>query len=394
MKLMALYATLTQADISRILLLPIIILALWIILLVVLQLTLKEKPEPKPLMAKAGAESLAEASNVEEPSEQEASLEEPRPEQVFAGQSFTSQEPQAISEEEATEEASAQEMEASQDEEPLFEPNEKAYLDEEPALDNSHESTPESEEELAIEEEPVPLSPEPEPEPEPRVQPEAVPESALKPEASRAWRATEAQEVVEPVEPEPPLEARAARETQKVAPPEEIEEEGEFVTPPPQEAPKSQPPELFPPTIHSHALEQSLAAELSRNQDLALMLILCELSGDSDPSALALGVTIRDYFATDSLVFELGRGCYAALLPGSDAGSSLKLAVDLDDVLTTTASLYKDLAEEPPFYFGISGRYDRAIEPERLYKEAYAALKHAHESGSRILAFKPANPAS
>jgi len=64
--------------------------------------------------------------------------------------------------------------------------------------------------------------------------------------------------------------------------------------------------------------------------------------------------------------------------------------VDLDDVLTTTASLYKDLSEEPPFYFGLSARYNRTISPDRLYREAFAALKEAQErSGSRILAFKP-----
>jgi hypothetical protein len=121
------------------------------------------------------------------------------------------------------------------------------------------------------------------------------------------------------------------------------------------------------------------------------MLIHCELAGTSDPSALALGVTIKDYFASETLVYELDEGFYAAILPGSDAGAGLKLAVDLDDVLTATASLYKDLSEEPPFYFGISSRYARAIDPARLHKEAFAALKHSHEDGSRILAFKPAN---
>ncbi len=346
MKLMALYATLTQADISRILLPPIIILAIWIILLVVLQITLKEKTEPNPLTTPERAENLKEEASVEEL------------------------------------------IEHAPPEEPLFEPTDEAILGEAPIM--------ESVQEAAQEEEPVPETSEPEsepePEPEPRPQPEPVLES--KAEAPRIQRETETQEIVEPVEEEPARETQMAQVPQVAAPSEKIEEEGEFITPPPQETPVSQPQELFPPTIRSHALEQSLAAELSRNQGIALILILCELSGENDPSALALGVTIRDYFATDSLVFELGRGCYAALLPGSDAGSSLKLAVDLDDVLTTTASLYKDLADEPPFYFGISERYGRAIEPERLYKEAYAALKHAHESGSRILAFKPAIPVS
>ncbi len=374
MKLMALYATLTQADFSRILLLPIIILALWIMLLVVLQITLKEKAESKSFAEMARAGKIEEHAMVEERPEEQNPV----------------QEPELVSEEELPDERHESEMEAIPEEAQLIE--------------SDKETTPKEQQ--------APLSLEPEPESGPSSESEL--ESFSETETQSESRATEAQEVAEPVEeplaearkiPEetqghaptieyPRAEEREAQDTRAVFPSEALEEEGEFVTPPPQEAPKSQAQEFFPSTIHSHALEQSLAAELSRNQDVALMLILCELSGDSDPSALALGVTIRDYFATDSLVFELGMGCYAALLPGSDAGSSLKLAVDLDDVLTATASLYKDLAEEPPFYFGMSGRYDRAIEPERLYKEAYAALKHAHESGSRILAFKPAAPTS
>ena len=168
---------------------------------------------------------------------------------------------------------------------------------------------------------------------------------------------------------------------------------GEFVAPAPQieeEAEEAPQPEIFPSTLSLAELERSLDIELRREKETSLLLVHCLLSGELDPSALALGVTIRDYFASDSLVFELGKGCYAVVLPGIDAGSALKVAVDLDDVLTTTASLYKDLSEEPPFYFGLSARYNRAISPDRLYREAFAALKEAQErSGSRILAFKP-----
>jgi len=171
--------------------------------------------------------------------------------------------------------------------------------------------------------------------------------------------------------------------------PEENFEAAEFVAPP-QKAEEPAVSETFPATLSINTLRQTLETELQRNRETSLLLIQCKLTGASDPSALALGVTIRDYFASASLVFELAKGCYAAVLPGTDAGASLKLAVDLDDVLTTTASLYKDLTEEPPFYFGISALYDRIISPERLYKEALAALNKAHESGSRILAFKPA----
>ncbi|HPL71119.1 MAG TPA: hypothetical protein PLM50_03720, partial [Rectinema sp.] len=170
---------------------------------------------------------------------------------------------------------------------------------------------------------------------------------------------------------------------------------GEFVAPAPQTDEETEEvplPEVFPSTLSLAELKRNLDIELQRDQETSLLLIHCILSGELDPSALALGVTIRDYFASESLVFELGKGCYAAVLPGTDAGSALKVAVDLDDVLTTTASLYKDLSEEPPFYFGISARYDRVIFPDRLYREAFAALEEAQErSGSRILAFKPAS---
>ncbi|MEN6500284.1 MAG: hypothetical protein ABFC65_07085, partial [Rectinema sp.] len=44
MKLMALYTTLSQRDVADILLVPIIVLAAWIVLLIVLQFVLKEKP--------------------------------------------------------------------------------------------------------------------------------------------------------------------------------------------------------------------------------------------------------------------------------------------------------------------------------------------------------------
>jgi len=44
MKLMALYSTLSQRDVADILLVPIIVLAVWIVLLIVLQFVLKEKP--------------------------------------------------------------------------------------------------------------------------------------------------------------------------------------------------------------------------------------------------------------------------------------------------------------------------------------------------------------
>ncbi len=162
-------------------------------------------------------------------------------------------------------------------------------------------------------------------------------------------------------------------------------EEAEFVAPPekPEEASE---PATFPSSLSLDTLKRTLGTELQRSQETSLLLIQCMLAGASDPSALALGVTIRDYFASESLVFELAKGCYAAVLPGTDAGASLKLAVDLDDVLTTTASLYKDLAED---HLSTSeSALSTTHSSPRLIRRPRALLK-AHESGSRILAFKP-----
>jgi len=53
------------------------------------------------------------------------------------------------------------------------------------------------------------------------------------------------------------------------------------------------------------------------------------------------------------LVFELARGCYAAILPGIDAGEAMRLAVDLDDVLTTTAKLYKEYHWLATFFISV-----------------------------------------
>lgn len=324
MKLMALYAILTQADISKILLVPIIVLAVWILFLIVLQITSKKK----------SAQEIDTAA--------------------YATQSFAPEETETI---QTTVSSSEEEVSSM-------------------GLQELESAIEEKEEEVSALLHPEEIQPPEEVQPQqeasmPEREPEILPES--------------------PVEETPPAHEEFPETEQLEAkyPEQEQEEEGEFVAPQPEPTPK--PREFFPATLSLNSLEQALSTELVRNQDLSLMLIHCELAGTSDPSALALGVTIKDYFASETLVYELDEGCYAAILPGSDAGAGLKLAVDLDDVLTATASLYKDLSEEPPFYFGISSRYARAIDPGRLYKEAFAALKHAHEDGSRILAFKPAN---
>lgn len=321
MKLMALYSILSQRDISNILIVPAIILAAWIVLLVVLQLVLKEKPK--------------------EPEEE-------------------------IVKEELTETIEKQEYQ-----------------------ENPLESASYSEEALSATQENIK---------NPAVQ-ETIENIEEEAKAEAAAEEEEREEEIAQKEVRAPENIQAAQsESEAIPKPLSSSDDflpGEFVAPAPQieeETEEVPMPEVFPSTLSLAELKRNLDIELQRDQETSLLLIHCILSGELDPSALALGVTIRDYFASESLVFELGKGCYAAVLPGTDAGSALKVAVDLDDVLTTTASLYKDLSEEPPFYFGISARYDRVISPDRLYREAFAALEEAQErSGSRILAFKPAS---
>ena len=318
MKLMALYSILSQRDISNILIVPAIILSAWIVLLVVLQLVLKEKPK--------------------EPEEE-------------------------IVKEELTETIEKQEYQ-----------------------ENPLESASYSEEALSATQE--------------NIKNPAVQETIenIEEEAAAAEEEEEEEEIAQKEVKAPENIQASQSESEAIPKPLSSSDDflpGEFVAPAPQTEEETEEvplPEVFPSTLSLAELKRNLDIELQRDQETSLLLIHCILSGELDPSALALGVTIRDYFASESLVFELGKGCYAAVLPGTDAGSALKVAVDLDDVLTTTASLYKDLSEEPPFYFGISARYDRVISPDRLYREAFAALEEAQErSGSRILAFKPAS---
>jgi hypothetical protein len=329
MKLMALYSILSQRDISNILIVPAIILAAWIVLLVVLQLVLKEKPK--------------------EPEEE-------------------------IVKEELTETIEKQEYHEN--------PLESASYSEE-ALSATQENIKNPAVQETIE----------------NIEEEAEAEAAEAEAAAEAAAEEEEEEEIAQKEVRAPENIQAAQsESEAIPKPLSSSDDflpGEFVAPAPQTEEETEEvplPEVFPSTLSLAELKRNLDIELQRDQETSLLLIHCILSGELDPSALALGVTIRDYFASESLVFELGKGCYAAVLPGTDAGSALKVAVDLDDVLTTTASLYKDLSEEPPFYFGISARYDRVISSDRLYREAFAALEEAQErSGSRILAFKPAS---
>lgn len=148
----------------------------------------------------------------------------------------------------------------------------------------------------------------------------------------------------------------------------------------------------MPLSISEPNLENLLNDELVHGieRESSLMLIHCELSGPQDPAANALFATIRDYFVAKELMFELYKGGFAVVMPGMDLGSSLKMSEDLADVLAATMNLYKDMDGEPPVFIGISSTGGRAVDAQKLYREASTALHKAY-SGSpwHILAFRP-----
>ena len=148
----------------------------------------------------------------------------------------------------------------------------------------------------------------------------------------------------------------------------------------------------MPLSISEPNLENLLDDELvhGMERETSLILIHCELSGPQDPAANALFATIRDYFVAKELMFELYKGGFAVVMPGMDLGSSLKMSEDLADVLAATMNLYKDLEGEPPVFIGISSTGGRAVDAQKLYREASTALHKAY-SGSpwHILAFRP-----
>lgn len=149
----------------------------------------------------------------------------------------------------------------------------------------------------------------------------------------------------------------------------------------------------MPLTLSDSLLEHRVTEELSKNEgvgELSLLLVHCEVAGPSDPLSTALAATIRDYFGTKDYIFELYRGAFAVILPGLDLGASLKLSEDLADVLSTTMSLYKDIEGEAPVFMGISSREGRKIDSFKLYREASTAIHKAFSDGnSKILAFRP-----
>lgn len=148
----------------------------------------------------------------------------------------------------------------------------------------------------------------------------------------------------------------------------------------------------MPLSLSDSQLEARLNEELGRNirTDISLMLIHCGVSSRSDPAAVALAVTIKDYIGSKDLIFELYKGAFAVVLPSVDLGGALKMSEDLADVLSATLSLYRDIEGEAPVYIGISARSDRKVDAYKIYREASTAVHKAYSgSHSRILAFRP-----
>ena len=148
----------------------------------------------------------------------------------------------------------------------------------------------------------------------------------------------------------------------------------------------------MPLSLSDSTLEARLSEELSRNpkNDVSLMLIHCAVNSPTDPAALALAVTIKDYIGSKDLVFELYKGAFAVVLPSVDLGGTLKMSEDLADVLAATLSLYRDIEGEAPVFIGISSRADRIADAWKIYREASTAVHKAYAGGhSRILAFRP-----
>ena len=148
----------------------------------------------------------------------------------------------------------------------------------------------------------------------------------------------------------------------------------------------------MPLSLTDPQLESRLSEEMNRNGkvDVSLMLIHCTVSSRTDPAAVALAVTIKDYIGSKELIFELYKGAFAVVLPSVDLGGALKMSEDLADVLAATLSLYKDIEGEAPVFIGISSRADRNVDAYKIYREASTAVHKAYSGAhSRILAFRP-----
>lgn len=204
-------------------------------------------------------------------------------------------------------------------------------------------------------------------------------------------------------------ELNAEGEERQEAPAEQAREAAPAPAPAPAESPREQPAQAreaaaqpqdrqdlatlpMSLSLSDSQLEARLNEELGRNirTDISLMLIHCAVSSRSDPAAVALAVTVKDYIGSKDLIFELYKGAFAVVLPSVDLGGALKMSEDLADVLSATLSLYRDIEGEAPVYIGISARSDRRVDAYKIYREASTAVHKAYSgSHSRILAFRP-----
>jgi hypothetical protein len=241
----------------------------------------------------------------------------------------------------------------------------------------------------------------------PTTQPEAPVQDSLRNAGNEAEK--ELAETMEILQEFEDLDLESAQEPDKTLPAmEESPEKGQvsarFESPDAaerSERPRAEVPEKqdvsslpMPLSLQDSELETRLGTELARGPkaEISLLLIHCTVSSRSDPAAVALAVTIKDYIGSKELVFELYKGAFAVVLPSVDLGGALKMSEDLADVLAATLSLYRDLEGEAPVYIGISARSERNVDAFKLYREASTAVHKAYSGGhSRILAFRARN---
>ncbi|PKL75620.1 MAG: hypothetical protein CVV27_14400, partial [Candidatus Melainabacteria bacterium HGW-Melainabacteria-1] len=76
----------------------------------------------------------------------------------------------------------------------------------------------------------------------------------------------------------------------------------------------------MPLALGDSLLEVRLSEELARGPrtEVSLMLIHCGISSRTDPAAIALAVTVKDYIGAKELIFELYKGAFAVVLPSVD----------------------------------------------------------------------------
>jgi len=410
MKLASLFVTLRRADFVQALKTPLIILAIWFVI-VILAFVFLRKPDPEVNQEPPKEDKTEQAPEIQEATASEISATPPAaPEQAQV---------EAGADKSATIPPEAQLDIDEEEEEEEEEENKTAYMDEELADEEAlpqaqnHNPLPETvpeptleeleslmeEEELGEEEEEAPPSAPPRrnfEESLAKLEKEVAQWSTKHPDAgtpishesSPEKTHEEPEEDLEvfkeldelTVEEEAPAAQKNVETTEKLPPRMSVQGSANLAALP------------LPLSLVDSSLEAKIREELDRGNkaELSLMLIHCGVSSATDPAALALAVTVRDYIGSKDLIFELYKGAFAVVLPSVDLGSSLKMSEDLADVLSATLGLYKDIEGDAPVYIGISARAERKVDAFKLYREASTALHKAYEgSQSRILAFRP-----